>query len=278
MIRRADMPKSDLLPTSLQGFCSLQALRVRPAIDFATDFKRLLVATIEVTLLDLAKQADETGKQHPPIPPSEADLDNLLRQLTERLNRNSEDLDALHLRGMLLLKNASFTGGKGCQQAIQDFKEVHRRDESIAAARFGLGAMYLDMVIFDLVKRGLYKMVKTGSVQTIEGQPFDLETPQFVSPPSDRRTMMLLLPALEELLAGFSLKQRYKNNSPNWHPLDMLYRLRSVRILLGYEMPVPPDQWIGRVYSLMVARIKTHLVPEMYGLASDELLAPATQH
>jgi tetratricopeptide (TPR) repeat protein len=182
------------------------------------------------------------------------DPDQLIRPLTNALEKDRYNVRALLVRGQLLMQRTQALGGPGIVDAFKDFKQVTNIDDKLADPHFGIGLIYYYSALFDMAQRGRYTIGQLTSNETAT-------LPYKVYP--DGRTRILLEAALSRFQRGLKLKQDYEDVPPAradvpgarivLFPPDMVSALvRSTRSLLQFEPPLGDDDQFSHYFFLAV--------------------------
>jgi hypothetical protein len=186
--------------------------------------------------------------------------DQIYQTMTNRLNRDSYDVDALLLRGQASYTNARAAGGTGYRLAIQDFLNAIEIDDQLADPHYGLGTVYYQLAIFDLVKRGRFEIYKKGALRMNQETGLLEMKPPMLILYSDKRNQSVLQLGLNEFQTGNQLRQFYRNNESFVSVLfaseDIDNRVNSLRILLGYEPALSPDEALISVFTSFIVPVE----------------------
>lgn len=193
--------------------------------------------TQEETELLVIELLDKTSQHRP-------DLEKLLpwlrdreALLTQRLEEDPYDLEALILRGIQYLSIQQLVGGYAYRKAHSDFSRVSAIDSQWSDPHFGLGYICFHLALYDLIDRGRYHVSAPGSITERIWPEYELFP--------DRRTMLLLKKALVEYQAGKSKKQMFSEGEETvtllFSPFKIDQYIGTIRSMLGLEPRRSPD-------------------------------------
>jgi TIR domain-containing protein len=257
LVDGAAMPNSQDLPSDLQGLVARQALLVRYDPDFHADRERLSHFLIELHLInELLCQSESTLPSPGPLPIEE---EPVFQSCSEAIADNSRNTVALLMRGQMAYTWARACGGHGYRQAVEDFRRCAAIDSSLSDPHLGLGTVYYDLAIFDVVRRNRYSIHEKGKVRLNKDTGLlEMKAPTLELFFDDQCRSVQAL-ALKELQAGLSLRQHSRKieeaTSVMFHPADVMKRLTSLRRMLGLLPMTTADDTMFMVFSMFYTRL-----------------------
>jgi hypothetical protein len=256
LVNDAKMPQSSELPSSLQKLAFCQATVIRHDPDFHRDVDRLIKVLTEPVIISLVDQTEATESNKLLSSLREEDMYNYF---TKTVERDPLNIDAFLKRGQISYIWAR-QGGEGYRQAIQDFQKVLGINNKIADPHFGLGTVYYDLAIFDIIKRDRFRIHKKGKIRLNKAtQLLEMKSP-IIELFIDNQTRVILGIALDEFQTGKQLEQSFIQDRHATHvmfsPRDIDSRIHSIRVLFGYEPLTAPDEAMLSIFSMFYSRIK----------------------
>ena len=256
LVNGVRMPAADTLPKSMQPLAFCQGAALRPDPDFHRDVDRLVRVLTERVLDDVIIDADRApGKSL--LGPLEED--KLFQTLSATISRDPRNIDALIKRGQYAMVSATQAGGKGYRQATDDFRTVRSINSGLADPHFGLGILYYNLAMLDLVKRARYKVHHKGKMRL---NP-KTSVPEMIYPAIelflDHHSRAQFSLSLDEFENGQRLQQAFSHEGKNIHVMfaseDVERRIYSLRTLLGYAPMTRSDEWLVQVFTTAVTRL-----------------------
>lgn len=270
LVNGAKMPAPEALPRSVQplAFCQGAVLRNDP--DFHRDVDRLVRVLAERILDDLIAEADVAPAKSLLGPLEE---DKLFQSLSATIGRDPRNVDALLKRGQYAMVCATQAGGKGYRQATDDFRTVRSINTELADPHYGLGTLYYNLAMLDLLKRGRYKVHHKGKMR-INPQT---GVPEMIHPAIelflDDHSRAQFSLSLNEFESGQRLQQAYSHDGRNAHVMfaseDVERRVYSLRTLLGYAPMTRSDDWFVQVFAMCVTRLDPEGFTEVFELVGS---------
>lgn len=267
LVNGATMPAAEGLPRSMQplAFCQGAVLRSDP--DFHRDVDRLVRVLTERILDDVIADADAASAKSL-LGPLEAD--ELFQMLSATIGRDPRNIDALLKRGQYAMVRATQGSGKGYRQATDDFLAVRSINAELADPHYGLGTLYYNLAMLDLLKRGRYKIHHKGKMR-INPQT---SVPEMIHPGIelflDDHSRAQFSLSLEEFETGQRLQQAYSQEGKYTHVMfasqDVERRVYSLRTLLGYAPMTRSDDWLVQVFTTCVTRLDPEGFTEIFEL------------
>ncbi|MGZ8843605.1 MAG: TIR domain-containing protein, partial [Pyrinomonadaceae bacterium] len=251
LVDAATLPRTEDLPLDLKSLTSRQAIPVRFDPDFQADATRLADFLIELHIVDgLICQSENALKAPLVLGPIEDE--SLFHSLTEAIANDSSNTNALMLRGQFAYTWARAQGGQGYRQAIEDFRRCIGLDGNLSDPHFGLGTVYYQLAIFDLVKRGCYRIHQKGKIRVNEETRLpEMKTP-IVELFFDDQSRAVQALALKELQTGLALQQHSRQieeaTAMHFAPTDIMKRLTSLRMMLGLQPAREADDTMLMVF------------------------------
>lgn len=258
LVEGASMPTQSQLPPDLVGLPSVQALRIRHDPDFHKDVDYLIRTLIERhTINEIIFEFDKRATPNPFNPTLEDPLRDIFTEQHECDPRNPI---ALVRRGQQAFTTARIGEG-GYAQALADFRAALGIDSKFADPHFGIGTVYYDLGIADLVLRGRYRVHLKGKVRANKstGQ-LEMLAP-VVELFLDQQASGIFALALEELQTGMALKQNTTPNENNvmayeYMPSDVNNKILSLRTLLDYQPLRELDQSLIMSLQMLLIRLR----------------------
>ena len=138
-----------------------------------------------------------------------------------------------------------YTGSGNYRGALSEFKEATNIDETLADPHFGIGSVYYDLAILDMIERDRYEIYDFGRIKWDKD---NFTFPVIIYPNvkfnPDKRTEILFTMALDEFNKAMKLQKSYKyvvNATLTLYPSDYITeRMLSIRRYLRLE-PFPRD-------------------------------------
>ena len=134
---------------------------------------------------------------------------------------------------------------------MQDFSRANTIDAELADPYFGLGFVYYDLAIFDLLKRAKYRIHEKGKIVFEDDSPLPKRYPPSLEIFPDNRVNSVLLESLSSFQEGKRLKQIFdqKKSFIMFHPDEIDRTITSIRVLLRYQpgqvnTPPPKERWL----------------------------------
>lgn len=256
LVDGAPIPSQRELPSLLAGLGNLQALSVRHDPDFQGDIAYLIRTLVERHVIDeLIVQMDKAPSDSLLGPVEE---ESLHQRFTEHHDRDHGNPLALVKRGILAYTWARTRGG-GYRRAVEDFRTAIGIDSKLADPHFGIGTVYYDVAIADLIRRKRFRLNRKGKlrVNPTTGQP------EMIAPDVelffDKQSHAILMIALDELQTGMALRQASnpvaKAMAYEYVPSDVMNRIMSLRTMLGYQPLREPDQTMITILSMLANRM-----------------------
>lgn len=257
LVEGAIMPSQSELPRDLIGLVDLQALTIRHDPDFHRDVDYLIRTLIERhTINDIIVEFDKRATPNPFNPTGQ---DQLREIFTQQHECDPHNPIALVRRGQQAFTTARI-GESGYARALDDFRAAIGIDSKFADPHFGIGTVYYDVGIADLVLRNRYRIHRKGKMRlnTSTGQ-LEMLAPD-VELFLDHQSGGILALALEELQTGMALKQAttpHENNvmAYEYMPSDVTNKILSLRTLLGYQPLREPDQTMITSLNMLIIRL-----------------------
>jgi hypothetical protein len=255
LINGAQMPKATKLPHSLQELAFRNGAVVRHDPDFHRDVNHLIKLLTEHYIInDLITQTETTPGSTLLVPLKE---DSLFKSVTEAIKRDRSNINALLVRGQSAYVWAR-QGGEGYRCAIDDFRQASAIDGKLADPHFGLGTVYYDLAMFDIVKRERYKIREKGKMRLNA----KTHLPEMMYPAVelffDKQIISIMQAALDEFNTGLQMQQFHSESGKAsvtvFEPQEIAKRIHSLRVLLGYEPSRGPDQAMISVFTMFFTR------------------------
>jgi hypothetical protein len=136
---------------------------------------------------------------------------------------------------------------------------VRSINSGLADPHFGLGTLYYNLAMLDLVKRGRYKVRHKGKMRI---NP-KTSLPEMIYPGIelflDHHSRAQFGLSLDELETGQRLQQAYSHEGKNilvmFASEDVERRIYSLRTLLGFAPMTRSDEWLVQVFTTCVTRL-----------------------
>jgi hypothetical protein len=253
-----------------------------PAIAIGGDVKdsKIVVNAGERQRVDFTGQTktvvDEILQLMESVQPSFPDLarDNpIITDTSSTLRRDPYNIPALLVRGQAYYTSAMAFGGKGLREALADFEQAAKADMKLADPYFGIGTVLYQLALFDLAKRGRYRIHKRGGLRINKDTGLlEMLHPQFELL-LDNRNRTVLQAALHEFQEGQKLQQLYDRTQGAttviFAPQDVQNRIRSLRGLLGYEPAIGPDDELVKTFSMVLSKIEPKAFEQLFQIQKD---------
>jgi tetratricopeptide (TPR) repeat protein len=149
---------------------------------------------------------DQIPEPEPPITQKEA-VGMLINKL--ELEENPYNANAHMILGQMYMVFGNYRG------ALNEFNEAGNIDETLADPHFGIGYVFYDLAILDMIKRNLYEIYEPGiiyKVETIDSNNSNLPLiyyPSVMFHP-DKRARTIFTMSLKEFNKGMTLQQFYR--------------------------------------------------------------------
>ena len=271
LVNGAKLPSADAMPKDLRplSFCQGAVIGCDP--DFHRDVDRLVRVLIERIFDDVIEYADTVSGKSLLGPLEE---DELFQMLSKRIERDPRNIDALVKRGQYAMVFATQHNDRGYRQAADDFRTARNIDSGLADAHYGLGTLYYNLAMLDLVKRGRYKVRHKGKMRI---NPHT-SLPEMMHPGIelflDKHSRAQFGLSLDEFEAGQRLQQAYIQENRTTHvlfsPRDVERRIHSVRCLLGYAPMTGLDDWLVQVFTTCMTRLNPEGFAEVFELVGSK--------
>lgn len=201
-----------------------------------------------------------------------SDEDELFKVFNKELQTNPYNIQVLILRGQYYYTTALSYGGSGYREALLDFEKAIKINSKLADPHFGIGTVYYQLAVFDLVKRNLYTIYEKGGIRfNKQTNLLERKFPTFSLSP-DERNLLVLKAALNEFQIGNNLKSLYSQTTEytqvNFATRDIDNRIRSIRILLGFDPPIKQDETILNILSIFISKLKPKGIEEIFDIIS----------
>jgi hypothetical protein len=271
LVNDARMPKPSELPTSIQEFAFRQGVAVRADPDFHKDIDRLIRIITDEVVNELTEQSESTARNDLLGTLKEHEL---FKHFSERIDRDSLDVNTLIRRGLVSYTQAALSG-EGFRQATEDFRKAIGIDNILADPHFGLGTIYYDLAIFDVVKRGRYAIHNKGKMRVNKKTGL----PEMIYPDIelslDNQSRAVFSAALDEFEHGLRFAQLYGSYKGNIvteiGPDAVLNRVSSIRTLLGYQPASNIDNEFIKIFTVFFARYDKDSFSGLFEIISDDL-------
>ncbi len=241
LVDNANMPEAKELPSTIQELTVRQGVVVRHDPDFHRDVERLILFLTEFLVDEIITQDEIQRKSletQIPTPIQLPPMKRLIDSLSQRIQLNKFDFDALLKRGQIGYISGEMSGGIGLRQAFDDFRKVIRINPEVADAHFGLGCVYRVIAIHDMMMRGCYTLESRDKLKS-DRDDSSKKGPASIRYHVDAQSRAILNAALSEFHEGFRLQQLWQANGEGkvqtvyFDTLDIMSRMESVRSLLG---------------------------------------------
>jgi hypothetical protein len=193
--------------------------------------------------------------------------DELLANYDAALRRDPHRAATRILRAQYLHVRTTTNGGPGLRTALSDYDAAASADPKSADPHFGKGTVLLWLAVFDVVIRGRFEIREKGSLAIDPSTGLLRMTSPDLYMNFDDRPKSLLRAALEEFQLGQTLEQSYQR-APQmvvlFSPRDIEQRIRTTRVLLGYEPQLSSDHWLGRIFTEAYSRINPRAFSEIF--------------
>lgn len=233
-----------------------------------TQFERLDSATA-ITIEQLLDQVEKDLKPKDDVP-TEAAM--LYKRLGEEIKIDPFNERALLVRGQYAYQSARVFGEDGYRRALQDFRKANELNEKLADPYFGIGFVYYDLAIFDMIKRKRYRVHKKGRFIFNEDSPLPDKVLPVIEIYVDERIKSALDAALREFQLGKSRRQDYSKEKQfiGFDPVEVDRTINSIRVLMEYEPGQVSTNALFNPFSLIIAKLENDGVKLIYEFKNDE--------